>query len=243
MLDQGFVALLASMGNDLTIVNAARVSLGKRKAVFDESDAKLLAYLLAHRHTTPFEHVTFQFHVKCPLFVARQWMRHRTWSYNEISRRYTSVDLSVHHPTELRGQGATNRQASAGTADSALCDVYGKAVDAALATYEALVAAGVCREQARGVLPSAMYTEFYATVDLHNLLHFIDLREAPDAQPEIQVYATALRELITSVVPQTMAARAAQGQRGQLGAPDLGRSGESPPRPAAPQATAQSPPG
>jgi len=207
VLDRGYVDLIAYMGNDLTIVNAARVSFGKHKTVWDDSDEKLLRYLVQHKHTSPFEHVTFQFRIKCPLFVRGQWHRHRTWSYNEISRRYTEVDLDYYVPSIFRCQSDNNRQASTDTVPSNNEDlkaIYVKQMEDSLALYRTLRTQGVCREQARGVLPQAFYTVYYGTVDLHNLLHFIGLRIKPEAQYEIQVYARALLELIEPVVPVTV---------------------------------------
>lgn len=209
VLDKGFVDLIESMGNDLTIVNAARVSFAKHKTEWDESDRKLLRYLVLHKHTSPFEHVQFQFRIKCPLYIRSQWHRHRTWHFNEVSRRYTDKDIDQYYmPSTFRSQSKDNRQAS--TAEPVeneveLLQCYNTHMNHALDLYRALIDAGACREQARGVLPQAFYTEFYGTVDLHNLLHFIGLRIASGAQHEIRLYARALLELIQPVVPETHA--------------------------------------
>lgn len=208
VLDLGFVDLLDTMGNELTIVNAARVSFGKHKTEWDDKDELLLKFLVEHRHTSPFEHVQFQFRVKCPLYIRSQWHRHRMWSYNEISRRYTEQDIEdCYIPEMFRQQSESNRQASIDRAlpdNDLLIEKYEQHVARAVAFYKDLLENGVCREQARGVLPQAIYTEFYATVDLHNLLHFIELRISPEAQWEIQQYARALLELIEPYVPVTV---------------------------------------
>lgn len=194
----GFVELQDVMGNDLSIVNAARVSyLGHSKG--SEADKKLLFYLMEHNHTSPFEMVEFRLRVKCPLFVARQWMRHRTWSYNEVSRRYTDEQLEFYLPKEWRTQSYNNKQMSEPENDPginafsrfALMEI----VDQSLATYNSLLATGIAREQARMVLPQNMYTEFIAKTDAHNLMHFISLRMSSEAQYEIQLYAKAIYDV------------------------------------------------
>ena len=204
---QGWVGLIDHLGTEATIVNAARVSFGKLKNSMDERDVKLLNYLIENRHTSPLEHVVFTFSVHCPLFVRGQWHRHRTWSYNEISRRYTEIDLEFYTPVKLRRQAESNRQASyddPGFEDGALRELISENNRAALALYEKLLASGVCREQARGVLPQNMMTTFWATVDLSNLLHFMQLRDSEHAQYEIREYAVALRELIRPIVPNVV---------------------------------------
>ena len=204
---QGWVCLIDHLGTEATIVNAARVSFGKLKSTMDERDVKLLNYLIENRHTSPLEHVVFTFSVHCPLFVRGQWHRHRTWSYNEISRRYTEIDLEFYTPVKLRRQAESNRQASFADPDfedGALRDLISENNRTALALYEKLLASGVCREQARGVLPQNMMTTFWATVDLSNLLHFMQLRDSEHAQYEIREYAIALRELIRPIVPNVV---------------------------------------
>jgi len=201
---QGWVGLVGHLGSEVTAVNAARVSFGKRKDVMDERDVALLDYLLDHRHTSPLEHVVFTFIVHCPLFVRSQWHRHRTWSYNEISRRYTEFDLEFYVPPQLRRQAENDRQASVadpGLADGPWWERIRAHHAAALALYHELLAAGVCREQARGVLPQNLMTTFWATVDLANLIHFLELRSHPGAQWEIQEYARAIRQLIEPIIP------------------------------------------
>jgi thymidylate synthase (FAD) len=208
VLDHGTVTLLDHMGDDLTVINAARVSLGRHNETWDPDDRKLLRYLIENKHTSPFEHVIFQFYVKCPLFVRSQWHRSRTWSYNECSLRYTAFDDSYYTPEQFRKQSKSDRQASVdeSIADASSADlVYRRAMEAAKIAYRKLLDAGVCREQARAVLPVGCYTSFYATVDLHNLLHFLRLRLSEHAQYEMRLYAQALRDLVTPFVPETMA--------------------------------------
>lgn len=202
---QGWIGLVDTMGNEASIVNAARVSFGKMRSELDEKDVRLLRYLLENHHTTPLEHVTFTFLVHCPLFVRSQWHRHRTWSYNEISRRYTEVDLEFYVPPEIHAQAASDRQASAPAPESMNQDVPREMIRKAnldsLAAYESLLAGGVCREQARGVLTQNLMTTFWATVDLSNLLKFIELRSSPHAQWEIRQYSDAIKELVQPHFP------------------------------------------
>jgi thymidylate synthase (FAD) len=201
---QGWIGVLDSMGSEVSIVNAARVSLGRCRKAMADQDVKLLKYLLDHRHTSPFEHVVFTFSVHCPLFVRSQWQRHRTWSYNEISRRYTEVDLEFYVPPVVREQAASNRQASIDpvhvdqTAARQLIDGQNRA---AVDAYKRLLEMGVCREQARGVLPQNLLTTFWATVNLHNLIHFLELRDDAGAQWEIRQYAVAIKALIQPQFP------------------------------------------
>ncbi len=211
----GSVEYVAHMGTDLTIVNSARVSFGKHKEELDEKDEKLIKYLVKHKHTSTFEHnlVTFRFVV--PLFIRSQHHRHRTWSYNEISRRYTDFDLKFYEPQAFRTQHKTNRQAS--NIDSINPVMYPDLSDPAfgitafdcvrehhqksLKLYNDLMARGVCREQARGVLPQNLYTEYYGTCNLSNLLKFIDLRTHAGAQWEIQQVAIACLDIAESLWP------------------------------------------
>ncbi len=204
---QGWVGLIDHLGTEATIVNAARVSFGKIKTEMDERDVKLLNYLIQNRHTSPLEHVVFTFSVHCPLFVRGQWHRHRTWSYNEISRRYTEIDMEFYTPEKLRRQSENNRQASFADPDfedGELRNIIRESNRASLALYGKLLDSGVCREQARGVLPQNMMTTFWATVHLANLLHFMQLRDSEHAQYEIREYAVALRTLIRPVVPHVV---------------------------------------
>ena len=216
--DIGKVQYIDHMGTDLTIVNSARVSFGVEKEELDDRDKKLVNYLVKHRHTSTFEHnvVTFKFVV--PLFVRSQHMRHRTWSYNEISRRYTDKDLTFYCPMSFRTQHKSNRQSSnqdeinpilyPDLSDPAFGISCGEEVrkhaGRSIILFENLMAAGVCREQARMVLPQNMYTEYYGTCNLNNLLKFIDLRTHQGAQQEIQDVAQGCLEIATNLWPEAV---------------------------------------
>ena len=210
----GRVDLVDHMGTDLTIVNSARVSFGKHKETLDEKDERLINYLVKHRHTSTFEHNLATFRFVVPLFVRGQHHRHRTWSYNEISRRYTDVNIEFYEPEMLRTQHKSNRQASnAEELANPVVFAYedgGKLRAASLVKrhheqsfkiYENLLSSGVCREQARGVLPQNMYTEYYGTCNLNNLLKFIDLRTHEGAQWEIQRVAEACLDVVEELWP------------------------------------------
>lgn len=212
---QGWVGLIDTLGTESTIVNAARVSFGKIKQEMDDRDVGLLNYLIENRHTSPLEHIVFTFSIHCPLFIRGQWHRHRTWSYNEISRRYTEIDMEFYTPEHLRRQAETNRQASVEDAnfdDAALREMIRKQNADSLKLYNDLLEAGVCREQARGVLPQNMMVTFWGTVDLNNLLHFLELRDSEHAQWEIREYAKAIKKLIKPVVPHVAAYYESKGQ-------------------------------
>lgn len=201
---QGWVGLIDHLGTETTIVNAARVSFGKLKSEMDDRDVGLLKYLIENRHTSPLEHIVFTFSIHCPLFIRGQWHRHRTWSYNEISRRYTEIDLEFYTPSMIRSQAETNRQASleAEVADAKeIQEMIAKQNRDSLALYNQLLEKGVCREQARGVLPQNMMVTFWGTVDLNNLLHFLSLRDSEHAQWEIRQYAQAIKQLIKPIIP------------------------------------------
>ena len=209
VLDGGFgwVGLLSCMGNETTIVNSARISFQNIKEQFDERDKKLLKYLIQNKHTTPLEHVTFTFMVHCPLYVRSQWHRHRTWSYNQVSGRYTSENITFYVPQKLRKQSESNRQASTDQIIQQNDDAVKKTNQVCFQAYHwylKLLQMGVCRQQARSVLPQCMMTTFWATVDLHNLLHFIELRDDEHAQKEIREYARAMKELIRPYVPHVV---------------------------------------
>lgn len=217
----GSVEYVQHMGNDLTIVNSARVSFGVEKNEVDERDRKLIKYLVKHRHTSTLEHnvVTFKFTV--PLFVRSQHHRHRTWSYNEISRRYTDKDLRFYEPKEFRTQHKSNRQASnEEDTINPVINVHSPSSSQpiprlandlivmhhkdSLTLFDNLIDAGVCREQARGVLPQNLYTEYYGTANLNNLIKFINLRDDSHAQWEIQRVAQACKEIATELWPVAM---------------------------------------
>ncbi len=212
---QGWVGLIDHLGTETTIVNAARVSFGKLKTEMNDQDVKLLDYLIANRHTSPLEHVVFTFSVHCPLFIRGQWHRHRTWSYNEISRRYTEIDMEFYTPPALRRQSQNNRQASFADdsfEDKELRELIAAHNQSSFDLYNRLLEAGVCREQARGVLPQNMMVTFWGTVDLSNLLHFLELRDSDHAQWEIREYAIAIKKLIKPLIPNVAAYYERQGQ-------------------------------
>jgi thymidylate synthase (FAD) len=185
------------MGDDLAIVNAARVSfLGESKGT--DQDKKLLFYLLRHRHTSPFEQVEFKFRVRAPVLVWWQWSRHRTWHYNAQSGRYTPFqENDFYVPLSWRKQSEDNKQGSEGTIDPADAERLTAELvahyDKGFALYEEALAAGVAKEQARIFLPGfSLYYTWVAKTDAHNLMHFLSLRMAPDAQAEIRAYAQAI---------------------------------------------------
>lgn len=183
------------MGSDLTVVNAARVSFGGSSQVLTEKDIKLIKYLADHDHMSPFEHCSLTVKISCPLYIRSQIHRHRTFSYNEISRRYTEKDLSFFKPFKYRKQHNSNRQASEGELPENIQKMLKIKVDnhnkRALQVYNELLDNGVCREQARGVLPQDLMTEFYMTGNLRNWCHFIKLRRHEGAQKEVQSIANS----------------------------------------------------
>ncbi len=212
---QGWVGLIDQLGTETSIVNAARVSFGKIKDEMDDKDVKLLSYLIENKHTSPMEHVAFTFSIHCPLFIRGQWHRHRTWSYNEISRRYTDVDMEFYTPTKIRQQAISDRQASVDSPD--FDDTKQKALiashnDTSYKLYRNLLESGVSREQARGVLPQNMMVSFWGTVNLNNLLHFLELRDSEHAQWEIKEYAKAIKQLIKPVIPSVASYFESRGQ-------------------------------
>lgn len=210
----GCVELIDHMGSDLTVVNAARVSFGAHKEELDARDEKLINYLAEHRHTSPFEHCSVTFRVKVPLFVRSQHHRHRVWKFNETSRRYTAENIEFFAPTLYRAQHKSNRQASIDEPKRVwLSDGRGDAHEAFVGAHSAserlfehLLEAGVCREQARGVLPQNLYTTYYATVDLSNLMKFYTLRTHEGAQWEIRRLAEGMAELVKPLFPVAWAA-------------------------------------
>ena len=208
----GSVEYVSHMGSDLTVVNSARVSFGNEKQELDKKDVKLIHYLIKHRHTSTLEHCTVTFRFKVPLFIARQHMRHRTWSYNEISRRYTEFNIEFYEPTLFRTQHHSNRQASNETLINPEV-MKGKASDVlrlhhkmSLTLYNQFLEMGICREQARGLLPQNMYTEYYGTVNLNNLIKFIELRTHSGAQWEIHRVAMACLNIAEELWPESVKA-------------------------------------
>lgn len=215
-LDHGRVTLIDVMPRliesgktcDSAIVDMARVSYNSGKAV--QTDKSLIRYLMRHRHTSPFEAVEFKFHIKLPLFVQAQLVRHRTASLNQISARYSVMPEEFYIPTEYRIQSKNNKQGG-DTIASEVINTYAKnsineVTEMAYKTYQHLIDRGISREMARLVLPQNLYTAIIWKIDLHNLLHFLDLRCDKHAQLEIQEYANAILELITPLVPDTIEA-------------------------------------
>jgi thymidylate synthase (FAD) len=209
VLDHGFVRLDDAMASDLSVVNGARVSFARRKEALDESDEGLIRFLMRERHATPFEHSTFRFHVRTPIFVAREWFRHRWGSFNEFSMRYAraSADFYVPDADDVRTQvgkpGAYSFEPVdaelAETAREELQSVY----ETSFAAYERLVELGVARELARCAIPVGAYTEFYWTVNARSLMNFVSLRAAEAAQLEIRRYADACEQFFAELMPIT----------------------------------------
>lgn len=205
VLDCGFVRLVDSMGDDMSIVRAARVSYNAEPRN-DGSDEKLINYLMANKHTSPFEMVQLTFEVKAPIFVLRQWMRHRTWKYNEVSARYTELpeQFYIPVPEQVTTQHNSNKQMRTDTinenADQFLEALISHSKES-FHFYKVALADGIPRELARCFLPLNTYSHLFMSVDLHNLFHFLKLRLHPHAQYEIRVYAEAILELIEPIVP------------------------------------------
>jgi len=205
-LDKGFVRLVDSMGGDDAIVQAARVSYGQGTSKVSQ-DRGLIRYLMRHRHTTPFEMVEFKFHCKMPIFVARQWVRHRTANINEYSLRYSEArdEFYMPDPEHIQFQSALNKQGRMGEVPTELkqkvLDSFKEISERSFAIYSELNEAGVARELARSILPVNLYTEWYWKNDLHNLLHFVGLRSDSHAQYEIRVFSDAMAESVKAVAP------------------------------------------
>ncbi len=207
VLSHGFVALVDYMGDDKAIVQAARVSYGQGTKS-TRSDRALIRYLMRHHHTTPFEMVEFKFLVRLPIYVARQWVRHRTVSLNEISYRYSIApdEYEVPRPESIRAQSQKNRQGrSTEPMDPKVVEQYRQQVeeicDDAYAKYEGFLGLGVARELARIVLPVGFYTEWYWKINLHNLFHFLKLRLDDHAQEEIREYSQVIARIARTVAP------------------------------------------
>jgi thymidylate synthase (FAD) len=215
VLDHGFVRLVDSMGNDLSIVRSARVSYDAewRAGTDKGSDARLINYLWKNKHTSPFESVEFQFEIKAPIFVFRQWHRHRTWSFNEVSARYTELPEEFYVPEAalIGRQSHDNKQMR--ILDDAT-PVYAEMVRKMIAennkecfeVYHALLTEGCPRELARSVLPVGTYSRMFGKIDLKNLFDFLRLRSHEHAQHEIRVYAEAMLKLIQPTVPEAVKA-------------------------------------
>lgn len=215
VLDHGFVRLIDHMGDDLSVVRNARVSYDAAWRAGEDkgSDKRLINYLYRNGHNTPFESVTFTFEVKAPIFVLRQWMRHRTWCYNEISARYKELpeEFYIPDPSVITKQSKDNKQMrtddplspeDANTIRGLMYDAYKDAFH----VYRQMIAFGCPRELARSVLPVGVYSHMFGTVNLHNLFRFFSERLHEHAQYEIRVYAQAMLDLIEPIVPEAVSA-------------------------------------
>ena len=200
VLDKGFVEIVDVMGSDLSVVNSARVSFGKKAEKIRPRDEKLISYLWEHNHSSPFRHATVQFHIKAPIFVLRQWMKHQIGcAWNEISGRYVEFDYEFYTPNHFRVQSKDNKQGSEGAVDPTVekkaQELYWNTCDMAMQSYSDLLNMGVAKEQARMVLPLNLYSECYWTASLQAVMHFLKLREDSHAQWEIQEYARSIRDI------------------------------------------------
>ena len=219
MLDRGFIRLDACAADDLSVVNAARVSFGRRQDVLDTAGKGLIGFLMRERHGTPFEHNFMRWHVRCPIFVAREWFRHRIASYNEQSQRYATAKAEFYVPaaedvrTQVGKPGAYRHDTcSAEVAEQARAVIEAQGT-AAFAAYDALLKAGVAKELARTVLPVGTYTEFYFTCNARSLMNFLSLRNAPTALHEIRAFAQAIEHVWAQAMPVTHAAFVAAGRK------------------------------
>lgn len=215
----GSVRLDAFMADDLSVVNSARVSFDKHSSELDSAGIGLINFLMRERHGTPFEHNSFRFHVKCPIFVAREWFRHRIGSFNEFSARYSEMPPEFYVPTSenVRTQkGKPGAYVFEPITDETLRESARKAIslniEQSIRTYEMLIQGGVAKELARSVLPVAMYTQFFWTVNARSLMNFLSLRTASAAQLEIREYADDIERLFEDKMPITYAAWIANGK-------------------------------
>lgn len=210
--NSGFVRLDDCMADDLSVVNSARVSFARHSDEMTTADVGLIKFLMRERHGTPFEHNSFRFHVKCPIFVAREWFRHRIGSFNEFSARYSEVpnDFYIPKPEDIRGQvgkpGSYTFEPLEIDVAHYAADIMNTFTKNAYATYSNLLNMGVAKEVARSVLPVSMMTQFYWTVNARALMNFLSLRTAETAQLEIRRYAYAAEELFSEKMPNTYSA-------------------------------------
>ena len=218
VLDKGFVEIIDHLGSDLTVVNSARVSYGKRKTKYEDEDRKLVRYLAKHKHYSPFRHMIVQFHIKAPEFVMRQWYKHvvsietttssatKDHAWNEISGRYVPVK-DFYKPESWRQQSESSKQGSSDNLpdnlDILCSDIFDSFMNNVEEVYENLLKNGVAKEQARIVLPLNQYTEVYWTASFQAIMNFIELREEQSAQWEIQQYARAVKKSIPLIYPET----------------------------------------
>ena len=216
VLDKGFIEVIDTLGNDLTVVNSARVSFGKRKEKFDKSDERLVRYLAKYKHYSPFRHLQVQFHIKAPEFVMRQWYKHvvgiettsshvtKDHAWNEISGRYVPYD-EFYEPTEFRKQSEDNKQASDGLLNDQVSATikWRTAQTKLIETYKEFLNMGMAKEQARSILPLTVYTKVWWTASFQSIMNFIELRDEPTSQVEIQEYARAVKEVMLETFPET----------------------------------------
>jgi len=216
VLDKGFIEVIDKLGTDLTVVNSARVSFGKRKTKFSEGDRILVRFLAENKHFSPFRHLIVQFHIKSPEFVMRQWYKHvvgietsssyptKDHAWNEISGRYVPVN-DFYNPPFWRAQSSDNKQASEGTIENQdkANEIFSDAMSTLLDSYGKLLELGVAKEQARILLPLNQYTEIYWTASFQAIMNFIDLRDETHAQWEIREYAIAMKDLMLELFPET----------------------------------------
>ena len=216
VLDKGFIEVIDTLGDDLTVVNSARVSFGKRKEKFDKSDERLVRYLAKYKHYSPFRHLQIQFHIKAPEFVMRQWYKHvvgiettsnsstKDHAWNEISGRYVEVE-DFYTPEVFRKQSEDNKQATEGAIEEQMHaqTLWGVAMFNAKKYYNDLLELGVGKEQARAILPLNQYTEVYWTASFQAVMNFIELRNEKTSQWEIQQYAKSMLDLMYESFPKT----------------------------------------
>jgi thymidylate synthase (FAD) len=218
VLDDGFVRLDGALADDLSVVNGARVSFGVRKTAMEPGDEGLIRFLMRDRHGSPFEHNCLRFHIRCPIFVAREWFRHRIGSFNELSGRYARLDDAFYVPAadDVRSQVGKPGSYTFDPVEPALAERTRERMRetyaAAYAAYEAMLADGIAREVARAVLPVGIYTEFFWTVNARSVMNFLSLRNAETAQREIRRYAVAVESLFGELMPVTHAAFVGQGR-------------------------------
>jgi thymidylate synthase (FAD) len=200
VLDKGYVELIDFMGSDLRILETARISTGSESDKGEARNRGLIRYLYTNKHSSPFEQAVFTFKVRCPIAIARQWMRHRTGSYNEYSLRYSEAITDYYIPDNFRQQGKVNHQGSGEEMNEVDGEIfkesYVEMFEDVNNLYKNLIDEGVAREQARMILPVGLYTEFYMTINLSNLFKFITLRRHEHAQQEIYVYADAILRIL-----------------------------------------------
>lgn len=211
VLDKGFVELKDFMGGDQRVVESARVSFDAKTFEMGEKEGKLINYLMKHRHGSPFEHTYFTFHVKAPLFVVREWQRHRIGSYNEMSGRYVKFEPEFYEPDNWRIPAETNKQGSVFPENQLYANIgansiYHQTLRDAYTDYKSLLSQGIAKEMARMVLPLSLYTQFYWTVNARSLMNFLNLRTGQDAQWEIRQYAETVEDYFANAMPLTYAA-------------------------------------